>query len=266
MQTITCDPSEPDYESAFGYPLLRPELEAPLGLRTWNGSDPAQRYGIYRNNVMVSLTEALADNFPTIRTQVGEAFFTAMSACYIRQHLPDSPVLAFYGSNMPAFIAAFEPLRDYPWLSDLARMDMAFIRASHAGDAAAPVYSSLPEELMMLKVVLHPSLQLMCSSWAIFSLWMRDRDGDQGMETEFVDPAQPQSVMLFRPHLDVMVQPIQLASARFVDALMAGKTLMKALEDGLDCDAAFEPTLILRGLIHRGLVLNFSHDVNGETL
>lgn len=95
MQTITCDPSEPDYESAFGYPLLRPELEAPLGLRTWNGSDPAQRYGIYRNNVMVSLTEALADNFPTIRTQVGEAFFTAMSACYIRQHLPDSPVLAF---------------------------------------------------------------------------------------------------------------------------------------------------------------------------
>ena len=266
MQTITCKPSgHDDHESAFFHSLLDSVPSLPDGLRIWNGSDPTQRYAIYRNNVMLSLSEALADNFPAIRTQVGVDFFTVLSACYIRHSLPDSPILAFYGADMPAFISTFEPLKNYPWLSDLARMDLAFIRAWHARDVVAPEHLTLPEDIMNRQVWLHPSLQLVCSSWAIYSLWIRDRIQETGKETGYINPAQPQNVMLFRPHLDVMALQLPIASARFVGTLLAGKTLVQAIKEGLDCDVAFNPTSVLRTLVHQGLALDFSHEQNGES-
>lgn len=50
--------------------LLDPEHEIPAALITWNGSDPAQRFAVYRNNVTVSLLEAIADTFPDRKSVV----------------------------------------------------------------------------------------------------------------------------------------------------------------------------------------------------
>lgn len=48
-------------QSAFALPLLNSGLPCPGGLKSWNNSDPATRYAVYRNNVTVSLIDALAD-------------------------------------------------------------------------------------------------------------------------------------------------------------------------------------------------------------
>ena len=49
-------------QNAFTAALLDPELPCPMGLSAWNGSDPAQRFRVYRNNVIISLVDALADS------------------------------------------------------------------------------------------------------------------------------------------------------------------------------------------------------------
>lgn len=54
--------------------LLEPH-SPPVGLTVWNGSDPAVRFAVYRNNIMASLTEALAENCPVLQRQVGDEFF-----------------------------------------------------------------------------------------------------------------------------------------------------------------------------------------------
>lgn len=54
---------------------LNPELPCPGGLTSWNGSDPELRFAVCRNNVMVSLIDALADTFPVVQALVGEEFF-----------------------------------------------------------------------------------------------------------------------------------------------------------------------------------------------
>ncbi len=59
-------------QTTFAQALLNPDLPCPGGLTSWNGSDPAQRFAVYRNNVMVSLIDALADSYPGLQELVGE--------------------------------------------------------------------------------------------------------------------------------------------------------------------------------------------------
>ena len=73
------NPLQPDWAAA----LLDPERPAPPGLRAWNGSDPARRFAVHRNNVVASLVSALADGFPVVQALVGEEFFRAMAAVFV---------------------------------------------------------------------------------------------------------------------------------------------------------------------------------------
>ena len=79
-------------QAGFANALLAPERPLPPGLIAWNDSDPALRFGVYRNNAAVSLTEALAGGFPVTRALVGDAFFEAMARCFVAEHLPRSPI------------------------------------------------------------------------------------------------------------------------------------------------------------------------------
>ena len=40
--------------------LLDPGLPCPPGFTTWNGSDPTRRLAVHRNNIVVSLIDALS--------------------------------------------------------------------------------------------------------------------------------------------------------------------------------------------------------------
>ncbi|MBL8587921.1 MAG: putative DNA-binding domain-containing protein, partial [Methylobacteriaceae bacterium] len=108
---------------AFAAALLSPGAPAPPGLTTWNGSDPARRFAVYRNNVVVSLIEALSGAFPVTRELVGEEFFRAMAREFALGHPPRSPVMARFGEELPGFIAAFAPARELPWLADVAALE-----------------------------------------------------------------------------------------------------------------------------------------------
>ncbi len=177
--------------------LLEPHSRPPVGLTVWNGSDPAVRFAVYRNNIMASLTEALAENCPVLQRQVGDEFFRAMVAEFIRQHPPSSPVLAGYGHALPAWIASFSPLAEWPWLADLTRLELLFIDALHAAETTSLVSEEqlvrlAQTGLVSLTAGLVPSVRLFSSPYAIYSLWA----AHQEEEPLFVDPLQmPKSKM-----------------------------------------------------------------------
>ena len=114
-------------QSGFVRALLDPTLPAPPGLATWNGSDPALRFAVYRNNVVVSLVAALADTFPVVRELVGADFFTAMARLYVAEQPPSSPVLAHYGDGFADWLAQFEPAANLPYLADMAPLTMLHV-------------------------------------------------------------------------------------------------------------------------------------------
>jgi len=85
----------------------------------------------------VCLIGALADTFPVTRELVGAPFFDAMARCFIDAEPPRSPVLTEHGDTFPEFVSAFPPAAGLPYLPDLARLELARVRAYHAADATA---------------------------------------------------------------------------------------------------------------------------------
>ncbi|MCP5268248.1 MAG: putative DNA-binding domain-containing protein [Zoogloeaceae bacterium] len=244
--------------ATFAAALLNPAAPCPSGLVTWNGSDAAQRFGVYRNNVTVSLIEALADSFPIVQQLVGDAFFRAMAGEFARQSPPTSPVLAWYGDAFADFVAAFPPVAGVPYLADVARLEYARVLAFHAADAdpvpVAEIAACLndADALPALRLQLHPSLQVIDSPFAITSLW----GAHQGSgDLADIDPAQPECALVLRHGLSVEVMAVPAAAGRFIDALQAGASLGDAVQQASDGDTHFDPTPVLGLLISRELLI-----------
>ena len=105
-------PAHPDFVASFGTALRGGDL--PAGLVARHPDEVGRRFAVYRNNVAVSLSAALASRFPVIRQLVGEAFFAALARLHAEQDRPKSPVLAEWGAGFAAFLEGFPPLEAYP--------------------------------------------------------------------------------------------------------------------------------------------------------
>ncbi|WP_417267004.1 putative DNA-binding domain-containing protein [Celeribacter baekdonensis] len=137
-------------QSAFIHAVLNPDAPVPTGLTDASGRPASARFNVYRNNVTVSLKEALSSGFPAIKSLLGTAFFDAMTGTYLRAHPPKSPRLALYGETFPDFLAGFDPLRHLPYLPDIARLEYALRQSYHAADTTALTPDALqtPEALI----------------------------------------------------------------------------------------------------------------------
>ena len=242
-------------EAGFAATLLAPTLPCPPGLRAWNGSDPAQRLAVYRNNVMCSLIDALATSFPVTQELVGSEFFRAMAAEFVRRQPPRSRVLVRYGERLPDYIADFEPARSVPYLADLARLEFARIQAYHAADAQALSPVAVAQALSdgtavdRLRLVCHPSLAVLVSPFAIVSIWAAHQG--QGDLAE-LDPLQPEAALVLRDGLAVLVLSLPPGGERFVEALLQGRTLAEAVSSACATAADFDLQAMLTQLVRHG--------------
>ena len=211
-------------QAAWGTALLDPDRAVPAGLVTWNGSDPAQRFAVYRNNVTVSLMQALADTFPVCQALLGAARFRDLARAFVRAQPPRSPVLARYGAGFADFIATRPLAAAWPYLPDLARLEMACLDALHAGDAESMNAGVLrePERLPALRLALHPSLATLDSPYAVVSLWAAHQDDETPAS---VDSGVAESAWVLRRERSVRVLPMSAGDVRFIAALRDGVTL-----------------------------------------
>ncbi|MEL7299022.1 MAG: DNA-binding domain-containing protein [Pseudomonadota bacterium] len=213
-------------QGAFRRAILTPEAAAPEGLSDGQGRAAGKRFDVYRNNVAVSLTDALVTAFPTVHGLVGDDFFRAMAGVFLRQHPPASPLMMFYGAEMPEFLAGFAPVLHLPYLPDVARIDLALRQAYHAEDAdpiAPEALQMEPEALMAVRLTFAPAVQIIRSSYQIHGIWKRQRGGPK-------PAARSECVLVSRPGFDPEVDPIAPEAAAFLEALRSGATLGTALE------------------------------------
>lgn len=228
-------------QAAFAAALLDPDRPCPADLRSWNGSDPTPRFAVYRNNVVVSLVDALAEQFPVTLELVGTEFFRAMARVFVQQHPPRSRTIATIGAPFSDFIASFGPAASVPYLADVARLEMARIEACHAADADTLATEDIgrvmaaPERLAQMAVAFHPSVRLLSSPHAIFSLWA----AHQGvLDISEVDPERAQHVLVFRDGLDVLTLQITAGAHCFLARLQCGDTLAEAAGAATDAGNA----------------------------
>lgn len=250
-------------QAAWPQALLDPDVPAPPGLTSWNGSDPAQRFAVYRNNVIVSLVDALADTFPVTQSLLGEEFFRAMAREFVRANPPCSPVLTFYGQEFPAFIASFPPAAALPYLPDLARLELAYVSAFFAADvapfdtAALAAILQQPERLAGLALHLHPSLSVLSSPYAVVSLWAAHQGA---RDIADIKPDVPESAWVLRHEQTVKVLPMSPGDCQFISAIQANTPLGPAAEIASQADAGYDLARCLTVLLREQVIVAISDE------
>ena len=242
-------------QAEFAAALLCPELPCPAGLTAWNGSDPAARLAVHRNNVVSSLIDALADTFPVVQELVGTEFFRAMASVFVRRSPPRSRVLALYGEAFPSFVERFQPAQAVPYLADVARLEMARVRAYHAADAPAAPAGSLQsalasgERIGELRLAPHPSMSVLVSRYAIVSLWAAHQgEGDLGA----IEPDVGEAALVVRAGLEVRVLRLSQGAAAFVAAIQDGQPLGGAAAIAMHAEAEFDLSGVVSLLLGHG--------------
>ncbi|SEA13648.1 Putative DNA-binding domain-containing protein [Rubrimonas cliftonensis] len=194
---------------------------------------PDPRFSVHRNNVVAGLIAALGETFPAVRRLVGEGFFAAAAAAFVRAHPPRSPVLLRWGGAFAGWLAAFPPAAGLPWLSDVARLEWARCEAFHAADVApvgaadvAPVgakaLSALdPGALASARLVAHPSLRLVASRFAVASLWADVTGPRRGL----ADLGRPETALVVRPDWTVETRALPAPAAAFLAMVVEGRPL-----------------------------------------
>ncbi|MBV8626758.1 MAG: putative DNA-binding domain-containing protein, partial [Paraburkholderia sp.] len=168
-----------DYAAAFAPGLTNPELATPEGVVSALGKGVVKRYDVYRNNVTVSLIDALAAIYPAVQRITGVEFFRAMARFHVRATPPASPLLFEYGRDFPSFIETYEYAREMPWLADTARIERAWLDAYHAADAtplAAEAFAGIdPDSLARVRFVSHPAARVVRSRYPAVSIFAMNR-------------------------------------------------------------------------------------------
>jgi hypothetical protein len=242
-------------QNDFATALLDADRGVPAGLTSYTARRPEKRFAVYRNNVVVSLIEALRAKFPATERIVGEEFFLAMARLFVTAHPPRSKILHTYGEDFGDFIAAFEPAEELPYLADVARLEAARTRAYHAADAEPLMpadFESVPaDEIGALHLSLHPSLEVLRSRHPVVTIWSMNVGGT-GLGP--IENYTPEDALILRPQWDVTVRQLPPGGAAFIEALHEGFALAIAAEQALAGDPRFDLTGNLAGLIGSGAV------------
>jgi hypothetical protein len=255
------------YAADFTPALLDPSRETPRLVAGPRGKAAAKRYNVYRNNVTVSLIDALADTFPATQRIVGEEFFRAMARIHVRQSPPDSPLLFEYGRDFADFIENFEHARSLPYLADVARIERAWLDAYHAADTAPLAPEALaaipPERLGEAVLVSHPAARIVRSRFPAVTIFAMNRgDGPVGR----VETADPEDALVTRPALEVVVRRLPPGGEAFLSSLIAGNPLAVAAAAGVDDSEEFDLAVSIAGMIEAGVFteIGTASDQTGE--
>ncbi|WP_244598315.1 DNA-binding domain-containing protein [Pseudohoeflea suaedae] len=242
-----------DINWAFGSALLDPDIPLPVGVTGPRGKKAEKRFAVYRNNVVVSLVNALGDIFPAIRTLVGRNNFGHIAGKFVRAFPPGSPLLFEYGRDFPDFIAGLDPLRKYAYLPDVARLERAWLDAFHAADAVPLGFDALaaiePAQLGELVFTAHPATRIVESDHAIVAITMRSR---AGASLAGIKPDTPETALVTRPDAAVELRALDRAGGTFFRSLLHGEPLGAAAGRATEADGHFDLAAAIAALIESG--------------
>ncbi|SMP12861.1 DNA-binding domain-containing protein [Shimia sagamensis] len=225
-------------QTTFRSAILDSQQDRPLGLSDAEGQPAGRRFDVYRNNVAVSLTDALATGFPTIAKLIGDENFNAIAGIFLRQSPPASPLMMHYGAGFPDFLRDFEPLAHLGYLGDVADLELALRQSYHAADTPPIEPDALaaipPEQLGDVTFTFAPAVLAFQSPWPLHAIWAFNmQDGPK-------PEAIAQDVIILRPEFDPEPHALPPGGYVCLTSLRAGDTLGVAATKATEAAATFD--------------------------
>lgn len=256
-------PSLESFQAAFAQMLMDPSDAAGGPLDALPGLRDAPGLAVYRNTAMRGCIDALQANYPTVAQLVGDEWFRAAAAVYVRSHWPARPLLIDYGDRFVAFLGKFPPAASLPYLPAVASLDRSWTESHLAAEAPVLDGATLTNALQSqasspdaLALRVHPAARWhWFDAVPAFTLWQRHRAG------HFDDSAiewRGEGALLTRPAGRVEWQPLPQAGIALVEACALGAPLAVALEAASAFSTPVEAGAQLAQLVSAGAFAGLS--------
>ena len=251
------------------------ELQADFAQAVLNGVDTAfghyirasglggeRRLQVYRNNVFLSLTEALKAVYPVTQRLVGGDFFRYAAARYIPLYPSTSGNLHDFGGFLPEFLATFEPTAALTYLPDVARLEWAYHQVFHAAhhpplDLAALAVAPA-ERHGELTFTLHPAARLLASAFPILRIWQVNQADFVGEPTVDLTEGGIRLLLIRRENLEIELQPLPAGEFAFLQALAEQQDFATACERALAVQADVDLPALFSKHVQQGTLVDFS--------
>ncbi len=243
-----------DFQNAFSQALLAERFDDVTN-DVCSGFVDQPGFAVYRNTMMQACIDALQANFPAVARLVGEQWFRAAAAVFVRNHLPGAPSLLDYDARFAEFIEGFAPAAELTYLADVARLDRFWMEAHVSADApcVAPrrVADLSRREMARLTLRPHPSARWRMFTLPIYSIWRGNReDALPGALDEFEWRAE--GALIVRPDDVVDSIGIDAAECAFLDACGRGVSLEQAALAALSVDPSADLGVAIERLLGVG--------------
>ena len=241
----------------FKTALLTDDLQFYREIKAPTQQEQEVRLNVYRNNVVVSLIDALSDIFPVTEAVVGDEFFRAMARVYLLEQQPTSPVISEYGAGFSNFIRYFPPVESLPFLADLATLEQTMLTLTNSEEyetldheAVAAAFSSVNDP-SHLQLSIPPTTQILTSPFAIGSMYNLHFSDDNRSFSD-IDINNNEYLLLAKSHLYAQLHVIQEDEAIFMKNLK----LEKHLEQAIPASETFDLSQTLAKLIEWKILTN----------
>jgi hypothetical protein len=252
-------PSLRELQQDFAATLLAGEDAAPP-FATIPEDRAADRIAVYRRAIFANYRNALSATYPVVKRLVGAPFFDAAVDAFVALHPATSGDLNIYGDAFGAFLAAYSPAANLPYLPDVAALEWAQDEANRAADGEMSPLDVLAEltimatiELPAALLALAPSCRLVKSRYPVLRIWQANQDDYEGDERVALDSG-PDRLLIRRESDRVTIERVGAGEYAWLAALSARLSLGDAIEAAQDADPSFDLGTTLRARIEDGSI------------
>jgi hypothetical protein len=224
------------------------------------------RMEIYRESAIGNIITPMQLTYPVVEKLVGNDFFRATCRQYIQNHWPETGNMDDYGDDFSFFLAEFEPAKNIPYLSDVARLEWLFHESSIANDQSPSDWSSFADlsedEFEHVQIGLHPSVRFFSSMYPVKEIWDMNQetaDSDQALD---LDQASGGHLVIVRQEFKTELYPIETAERAFLRALETGTTLFDAVDSAIEIDEACDMQALMTKHLGNGVLCTFTKKTN----
>ncbi|TDJ09541.1 MAG: DUF2063 domain-containing protein [Deltaproteobacteria bacterium] len=186
---------------------------------------------VYRDDYVARLSSVMAENFEGTHSLLGDEIFFAICREYLDYYPSTSFDLGNYGKYLDKFLKNHSLGVEYPFLPELSRLDMEFMRLFHLPRVKSidPEKLKTHENLSQAKFKLVEGIYLKKSKFPIYKIW--DLKNIEDREDVDLDWNEAENICLYKGEDGIKVQFLTPEQVDVLEKIKQGLNLDQALEN-----------------------------------
>ena len=162
-------------QNFMGYLLDNTEIQIVDSIVSTPERSASQRLQFYGNAYRLRLKEALGTDYERLHSYLGDELFDKLAGRYIELYPSSHPSLRYFGAHMVELVSTMEPFIQWPEVTEIASIELAFNNSFDACNAETITLSQLqglaPEAWTRFTLTFHDSVQLLPQHYNSFQIW-----------------------------------------------------------------------------------------------